>query len=524
MLTKSRTKFHLYVNDIGHRIIQVISIFFIPLATLQTLLKWISSFATKKPPPPTASTTTVTNETDPSTTNHKSKTQCIKCKFTQIVRTVYVDIQLIPDRAYYLVHRYLIHSPICVLNKIGYKKVLYVRDGIYLTSTQGYNDYLIARALKEAKEQVLPIAVDVSIPSKEIEAASKLEPVTSQENTTERSQNQEVQPALEPDPIVQIEAPNGVTKSKFSFLIPANSRKVVLKLTGNKTRRTPTVINSISPNDDEYISNVAAAIRNVFPLESYDDGSLAPIILRLAWHCCATYDKHTGLGGSNGATMRFIPEITDEGNTGLDIARSALEPIKQKFPKITYSDLWTLAGKLAIEEMEGPTTIVWKPGRVDCKDAEFVPPNGYLPFADKDANHIRTTFERLGMDDRQTVALLGAHGMGRCHKRFSGWEGKWTQHPITFSNEFFIVLLNENWTLDTVPETGRQQFYNQDRSLIMLNTDMELLHDEGFLYWVKKYAEDQDLYFREFSESFSKLLELGIERDRNGAVLPKKKY
>lgn len=49
--------------------------------------------------------------------------------------------------------------------------------------------------------------------------------------------------------------------------------------------------------------------------------------------------------------MRFVPEITDDGNSGLDIARSALEPIKQKFPDITYSDLWTLAGKISIQEM-----------------------------------------------------------------------------------------------------------------------------------------------------------------------------
>ena len=37
--------------------------------------------------------------------------------------------------------------------------------------------------------------------------------------------------------------------------------------------------------------------------EEYDDGSFGPVILRLAWHASGTYDKETGTGGSNGATM-----------------------------------------------------------------------------------------------------------------------------------------------------------------------------------------------------------------------------
>lgn len=40
----------------------------------------------------------------------------------------------------------------------------------------------------------------------------------------------------------------------------------------------------------------------------YDDGSYGPTLVRLAWHCSGTYDKNTGTGGSNGATMRFAPE------------------------------------------------------------------------------------------------------------------------------------------------------------------------------------------------------------------------
>ena len=49
----------------------------------------------------------------------------------------------------------------------------------------------------------------------------------------------------------------------------------------------------------------------------YDDGSYGPILVRLAWHSSGTFDKHSGTGGSNGATMRFSPEKDDGANAGL---------------------------------------------------------------------------------------------------------------------------------------------------------------------------------------------------------------
>lgn len=39
--------------------------------------------------------------------------------------------------------------------------------------------------------------------------------------------------------------------------------------------------------------------------DDYDDGSYGPGLLRLAWHASGTFDKDTGTGGSNGATMRI---------------------------------------------------------------------------------------------------------------------------------------------------------------------------------------------------------------------------
>lgn len=57
----------------------------------------------------------------------------------------------------------------------------------------------------------------------------------------------------------------------------------------------------------------------------YDDGSIGPILVRLAWHASGTYDKVTKTGGSNGATMRFAPESTDGANAGLENARLVVQ-------------------------------------------------------------------------------------------------------------------------------------------------------------------------------------------------------
>ena len=144
-------------------------------------------------------------------------------------------------------------------------------------------------------------------------------------------------------------------------------------------------------------------------------GHYGPVLVRLAWHASGTYEVNTKTGGSEGATMRFEPESAWGANAGLKIARDLLEPIKAKYgAALSYADLWTLAGIVAIKEMGGPS-IPWRPGRVDAKDGSTSPPDGRLPDASKDAQHIRDIFYRMGFNDQEIVALSGAHALGKCH-------------------------------------------------------------------------------------------------------------
>jgi catalase (peroxidase I) len=66
---------------------------------------------------------------------------------------------------------------------------------------------------------------------------------------------------------------------------------------------------------------VKRAVKDIMTKPGWDDGSLGPVLVRLAWHASGTYELKTRTGGSNGATMRFAPESTDGANAGLQHAR-----------------------------------------------------------------------------------------------------------------------------------------------------------------------------------------------------------
>lgn len=256
----------------------------------------------------------------------------------------------------------------------------------------------------------------------------------------------------------------------------------------------------------------------------YDDGSTGPVFVRLAWHSSGTYDLATDTGGSNGAGMRYEAEGGDPANAGLQHGRAFLEPVKQKHPWITYSDLWTLSGAVAIQEMGGPE-IPWKPGRTDLVDDAKVPPRGRLPDGAQGAEHLRFIFNRMGFDDREIVALAGAHNLGRAHIDRSGFHGAWVNNPTRFSNQFFKLLLKLKWMRKTLPNGVSQFVYadpdleEDEEPLMMLPTDVALIEDPSFRTWVEKYAEDKDLFFEDFAKVFAKLIELGIRRDEKDAVV-----
>lgn len=181
--------------------------------------------------------------------------------------------------------------------------------------------------------------------------------------------------------------------------------------------------------------------------------------------------------------------------------------IVEKFPWISYGDLWTLAGVCAIQEMQGPA-IPWRPGRQD-RDVAACTPDGRLPDASKGQDHIRAIFGRMGFDDREMVALCGAHSLGRAHTDRSGYDGPWDFSPTVFTNEFFRLLVDEKWAWKKW--NGPAQYTdNKTKTLMMLPSDLALIKDKEFKKHVDRYAKDSEVFFNEFSDAFVKLLELGV--------------
>ena len=198
-------------------------------------------------------------------------------------------------------------------------------------------------------------------------------------------------------------------------------------------------------------------------------------------------------------------------------ARSLLNPLAAKHG-MSIADVWTLAGATAVEAMGGPA-IKWRAGRTDSSAPTTVP-DGRLPDADnngvkKDLDHLRKIFYRMGFNDQEIVALSGAHAVGRCHENASGFWGPCTYAESTFSNEYFRLLIEEKWTPKKThngkPWKGPNQFETKDGKLMMLPTDMALVQDPEFRKWVEIYAKDEEKFFKDFADVFSRLLELGIQ-------------
>ncbi|CAI9104741.1 OLC1v1003478C1 [Oldenlandia corymbosa var. corymbosa] len=238
--------------------------------------------------------------------------------------------------------------------------------------------------------------------------------------------------------------------------------------------------------DADYLKEVDKARRDLRALIS--NKNCAPIMLRLAWHDAGTYDVNTKTGGPNGS-IRNDEELAHSANNGLKIALDFCEEVKSRHPKITYADLFQLAGVVAVEVTGGPT-IEFVPGR---KDSKASPREGRLPDAKKGVPHLKEVFYRMGLSDKDIVALSGGHTLGRAHPERSGFEGPWTKEPLKFDNSYFVELLK-----------------GESEGLLKLPTDIALLEDPQFRKFVEIYAKDEDAFFRDYAASHKKLSELGF--------------
>jgi catalase-peroxidase len=324
-----------------------------------------------------------------------------------------------------------------------------------------------------------------------------------------------------------------------------------------------------------------------------DFGNYGPFFIRMAWHSAGTYRTLDGRGGAGGGQQRFDPLNSWPDNANLDKARRLLWPIKQKYGRaLSWADLIILTGNVALENM-GFETYGFAGGRADDwepdivywgpevemlasdrheKDGElerplgathmgliYVNPEGPMGKPDPagSAKNIRVAFDRMAMNDEETVALIaGGHTFGKMHGAHkpsecvgpepaaapieeqgfgwknkcgkghsedtvtSGLEGAWTQAPTQWSTLYLRNLLMFEWKQTRSP-AGAIQWIPTDESLhtsvpdahvegkfnppVMTTADIALKVDPVYREIAERFLANPDEFQKAFAKAWYKL-------------------
>ncbi len=350
-----------------------------------------------------------------------------------------------------------------------------------------------------------------------------------------------------------------------------------------------------------------------------DWGHYGGLMIRMAWHSAGTYRIADGRGGGGTGNQRFAPINSWPDNANLDKARRLLWPIKKKYGnRISWADLILLAGTMAYESM-GLKTFGFAFGREDIwhpeKDTywgaekEWLAPSGGInsrysgerdlenplaavmmgliyvnpegvdgkPDPFKTARDVRITFERMAMNDEETVALTaGGHTVGKAHGNGSaanlgaapegadieeqglGWnnhtsrgigrdtvtsgiEGAWTTYPMkwnTGKGSYFDLLLNHDWELRKSPAGAWQwepvNIKEEDKPVdaenpsvrcnpMMTDADMAMKMDPDYRKISDRFFKDPAAFEAAFARAWFKLThrDMGPKARYIGPDVPK---
>merc|ERR1712086_368293 len=181
--------------------------------------------------------------------------------------------------------------------------------------------------------------------------------------------------------------------------------------------------------------------------------------IQLAFHDAGTYDASDAEnpGGADGcACDKFGP------NKGLDYIKDVLEPVYNSYSdKLSLADFWVICSNAAIKssvaEADAPLSVGFKYGRTDhtCVDCD-VTGASRLPDESKSTDHVEDVFvTRMGFSKKETVALMGAHSMGKMEPLNTGYAGKWDRTFAQMDNIYFEQILDRPWFRFDVDESTK---------------------------------------------------------------------
>ncbi|EOA18535.1 hypothetical protein CARUB_v10007089mg [Capsella rubella] len=209
-------------------------------------------------------------------------------------------------------------------------------------------------------------------------------------------------------------------------------------------------------------------------------------VLRLVFHDAGTFELEDNSGGINGS---IAYELERPENTGLKKSLKVLAKAKIKVDEIqpvSWADMISVAGSEAVSICGGPIIPVLL-GRLDSTQPD---PEGKLPPETLSASGLKECFKRKGFSTQELVALSGAHTIG----------SKGFGDPTVFDNAYYKILLEKPWTSAS-----------KMTSMVGLPSDHALVDDDECLRWVKRYAEDQDKFFEDFTNAYKKLVNSGAK-------------
>ncbi|XP_010525959.1 PREDICTED: putative L-ascorbate peroxidase 6 [Tarenaya hassleriana] len=209
-------------------------------------------------------------------------------------------------------------------------------------------------------------------------------------------------------------------------------------------------------------------------------------VLRLVFHDAGTFELDESSGGMNGS---IVYELERPENAGLKKSIKILEKAKTRLDAIqpvSWADMICVAGSEAVSICGGPTIPVAL-GRLDSSEPD---PEGKLPPESLNALGLKECFQRKGFSTQELVALSGAHTLG----------SKGFGNPTVFDNSYYKILLEKPWSSSS--KMG---------SMVGLPSDHALVEDDECLRWVKQYAENEDGFFRDFTDAYTKLVNAGAK-------------